>query len=284
MNLNELHVRDPFILPANGRYYLYVMCGGEPGVDVYASDDLERLEGPINAFRPTGGFWGCEDFWGPETHFYDGAYYLFVAIRGASRIRGVGILKSDSPEGPFRDWSGGPATPKDWMCLDGTLYVDKKGDPWMVFCHEWIQMPDRDGTVCAVRMSGDLRRAFGEPIVLFKGSDAPWCRADAFDYIDGWVTDACFMHRMASGTLLMLWSTFGKNGYCVGYAVSQGGDIDGPWVQEGELLFDENGGSARIFKTFGGELKLVLHHPNLPKQERVALFTVEERGDKIRIV
>ena len=33
-------------------------------------------------------------------------------------------------------------TPDGWQSLDGTLYVDRSGKPWMVFCHEWLQVGD----------------------------------------------------------------------------------------------------------------------------------------------
>lgn len=35
-----------------------------------------------------------------------------------------------------------PITPRDFMTLDGTLYVDRAGAPWMVYAHEWIQKVD----------------------------------------------------------------------------------------------------------------------------------------------
>ena len=43
--------------------------------------------------------------------------------------------------------------------------------PWMVFCHEWVQIGD--GTMDAVRLAADLSKPVGEPIQLFRASDAP---------------------------------------------------------------------------------------------------------------
>ena len=47
MFLNEINLRDPFILADNGRYYLYgtrgsVKFGEAYGFDVYVSDNLEN--------------------------------------------------------------------------------------------------------------------------------------------------------------------------------------------------------------------------------------------------
>ena len=51
MFLNEINLRDPFILADNGRYYLYgtrgsVNFGEANGFDVYVSDDLENWNMP----------------------------------------------------------------------------------------------------------------------------------------------------------------------------------------------------------------------------------------------
>ena len=52
------------------------------------------------------------------------------------------VLKSVSLYGPFELHSDGVVTPHEWCCLDGSLYVDDDGTPWMVFCHEWQQVGD----------------------------------------------------------------------------------------------------------------------------------------------
>ena len=70
---------------------------------------------------------------------------------------------SDSPKGPFRPVGNRPVTPEGWHCLDGTLYTDRKGAPWLVFCHEWLQVGD--GQICAVPLSEDLSEAVGEPVI-----------------------------------------------------------------------------------------------------------------------
>jgi len=41
----------------------------------------------------------------------------------------------------------------------------------MVYAHEWIQVID--GTMEAIRLKDDLSDSIGEPIHLFKASDAP---------------------------------------------------------------------------------------------------------------
>ena len=51
------------------------------------------------------------------------------------------IAVSDSPEGPFTLLKkDAPVAPPDFMTLDGTLYVDPAGKPWMVYAHEHRQV------------------------------------------------------------------------------------------------------------------------------------------------
>src|SRR5690606_382002 len=124
------------------------------------------------AFRPEPDFWSDTNYWAPEVHAYEGAYYMFATFKADGVCRGTQILRSIHPLGPFYVHSDGPVTPRDWECLDGTLHVDHDGKPWMIFCHEWVQI--KDGTVCAIPLSQQLDCAIGDPIVLFSATEASW--------------------------------------------------------------------------------------------------------------
>ena len=52
---------------------------------------------------------------------------MFASFKAAGVCRGTQILVADHPKGPFVPHSDGPVTPRDWECLDGTLYVDPGG-------------------------------------------------------------------------------------------------------------------------------------------------------------
>jgi beta-xylosidase len=200
------------------------------------------------------------NFWAPEVHRYKGAYYMFTTYNSkAHGVRGCTILKSDTPEGPFAEISNGIATPPEWYCIDGTLYVDPEGQPWMVFVHEWVCMPNGIGSFAAARLSDDLTHLISEPIELFK-ADAPlWATRG--------VTDGCWMYTTREGELLMLWSNFDEHGYCVGVARSSNGRLDGEWIQE-ERLYSRcmtggyEGGHAMIFTDVDGQMYLSFHSPN----------------------
>lgn len=286
MKMSDIQMRDPFVLPLpeEGRYLLFgttdknAWSGPGTGFDCYQSRDLENWEGPIPAFRPPSGFWANTQFWAPECHAWQGRYYLFASFARDERQRGTQILAADKPEGPYRTHSDGPVTPRDWECLDGTLWVAKDGKPWMVFCHEWVQV--EDGEMCAMPLTDDLRAAAGAPRLLFRASEAVWSAPfDAHGRKGNRVTDGPFLHRLPGGKLLMLWSTCGRDGYAMGYAVSDSGDVLGPWRQSEAPIYARDGGHGMIFRDFSGRLWMTLHQPNNTPNERPIWLEVTEQGD-----
>ncbi len=264
----DIHIRDPFVLPilAEQQYYLYGTSGPQAwtnaasGFDYYTSPSLQNWEGPFSAFRPPAGFWADRNFWAPEVHVYHGRYYLFASFKAEGVRRGTQILAADSPRGPFVPISAGPVTPRDWECLDGTLFVAADGHPWIVFCHEWVQVGD--GEICALRLSDDLAAAVGQPRRLFQASEAPWAQEVNSKGRRGSVTDGPWLPRLATGKLIMLWSSFGPGGYTVGVARSASGEILGPWQQMPEPLYAGDGGHCMVFRAFDGQLWLAFHQPN----------------------
>lgn len=283
LRTEQIHVRDPFVLPVGEKYYLYGTRGGTcwgkaSGFDVYESTDLEHWTGPKAIFTKTEDFWSDMNYWAPEVHAFGGKYYLFASFKSEDECRGTQILVCDTPDGTFKPLSDRPVTPRDWECLDGTLYVSPEGKPWIVFCHEWVQV--KDGEICAMPLTDDLSAAAGEPIELFKASQAAgWIRPvnDKGDY----VTDGPFMHRCEDGTLRMIWSSFGELGYTQAVARSESGDITGPWVHEEDLLMEKDGGHGMIFRDLSGDLRLVLHSPNKTPLERPKFFYIKEENGKL---
>ncbi len=276
MNFKDINIRDPFILLYNGKYYLYgtrgeTAWGSASGLDVYVSDDLENWSEPHECFTVTKDLWADKEVWAPEVHIYNDKFYMFVSLRSDTRCRGTQILKSDSPLGPFLPFTDDAITPVDWQCLDGTFYVDKNGDPYIIFCHEWVQVDD--GEICAMKLTKDLSKPSGEPYVLFKASEPYWADKSRETFI----TDGPFMYRTEIGTLLMIWSTFTPSGYVQAIAHSDNGEIDGNWIHD-EPLFDKNGGHGMIFDDLNGEKHLILHSPNENPLERPVMFTLKEEN------
>ncbi len=272
----DIHIRDPFVLVYDNKYYLYGTRGPEcwgkgTGLDVYVSKDLENFEDPVEVFTPPADFWADLNYWAPEVYEYEGAFYMFASFKAEGKCRGTQILKAESPMGPFKPHSDGPVTRRDWECLDGTLYIEKEEDnqPYMIFCHEWVQITD--GTICAIPLSRDLKKAVGEPEMLFHASKAPWILSIRNG---NYVTDGPFAYRDENGRVHLLWSSFGKDGYTLALAHSDTNTVHGPWQQEEKLLFSKDGGHGMLFKDLEGNLMGSLHSPNETGKERPIFFPV----------
>ena len=287
MRMDEINIRDPYILTAEGKYWLYgtrgPTCWGEAdGFDVYESADLKHFEGPKACFQNDGTFWADRNYWAPEVHPWRGAYYMFASFKRQGLCRGTAILRAERPQGPFVPWSDGRVTPGNWECLDGTFYVSRTGEPYMVFCHEWVQCGD--GEICALPLTEDLKGPAGAPRVLFRASEAPWCkRMHHSSGKEGYVTDGPFMWRTSDGTLLCLWASFSDAGYTEAQAVSDNGEIDGHFRQI-DPVFMEDGGHGMVFRTREGDLRLILHSPNEHLKERPVLIPLEEHGGRLDIL
>jgi arabinan endo-1,5-alpha-L-arabinosidase len=141
-----------------------------------------------------------------------------------------------------------------------------------------------DGEVCALRLSDDLTSAIGQPQLLFRASEASWAREINSKNRRGYVTEGPSMHRLASGELLMLWSSFGAGGYAVGSARSASGNILGPWIQQPQPLYSGDGGHCVVFRAFDGQLWLTFHRPNPTTDERPQFIRLRENASSLEIV
>ncbi len=280
MKLSDINIRDPFIVPFENKYYMYGTRGKgcweskkTPGMgfDVYVSDDLEQWSEPKSVFEASEDFWATHNFWAPEVHYYNGKFYMFASFMAQGKNRSTQILICDTPDGQFKPLTNSPITPEEWMSLDGTLYIDKKGAPHIIFCHEHSQISN--GTVCEMQLSNDLTRAVSEPRLLFKGSDPWWARKNHHNY----VTDGPFMFKGESGKLYMIWSSFNDSGYVQAACYSDNGDIDGNFCHDIPLISEKDGGHGMIFTAFDGKNYLVLHRPNSNPDERPVLTQIIEK-------
>ena len=273
----KIRIRDPFILTdlENGCYYMYGTTSLEDGstragatFSVYKSYDLESFEEPKVIFDGAkAGFPYDRDYWAPEVHRYNGKYYLFGSCKASGKCRTTRIFVSDSPDGEYLPVSDKSITPAGWECLDGTFYVED-GTPYMVFCHEWVQV--KDGEIWAQELSTDLSHATGEPFMLFKASDNP--NVSEIEAGSGnYVTDGPFLYRDGE-RLHMIWSSFYKGRYLVLGAESD--SIRGKWVHGGSR-FDFDGGHAMIFTALDGKRMIALHAPNKAGFERAVFFEIK---------
>ena len=289
MKTKEINIRDPFVLLHEGKYYLYgtrsVTCWGPAdGFDCYVSDDLENWDGPVEIFRRPAGFWADRFYWAPECLFHGGEFNLITTLGAEDRKKGVYVLKSPSPTGPYEP-CGGRLTPEDWSCIDGTVYLEE-GKPWLIFSRSFEDNPR--GDMCAVALSEDLLSPVGEPLTLFSAGEAPWAKPVPFAKeefgLDGdvYFTDGPCVMRLPDGGLVMTWSSWGDHGYAVGVAASESGRLEGPWRQLPDPLYPENGGHGMLFYDKDQALRFALHFPNDKFQERPVFIDVEAIDGTLR--
>ena len=285
LTCKDINIRDPFVLCEDGKYYMYgtrALNFGRKvgGFDVYVSDDLENWSRPTECFDSKKFNMNVEVNWAPEVHKYKGAYYMFATFtRKSNKLRGTYILKADNPLGPFEPHSNGVVTPEEWECLDGTLYINNEGRPYIVFCHEHTQIID--GTICYAPLSEDLTSIAGEAVTMFKASEPYWADKSKFKN-EHRITDGPFMYRTKTGELLMLWSTFIKKQYAECLVRFNGGEI-GMDFEHLPPLVDNDGGHGMLFTDLEGNLKLTYHTPNISLFEHPFFVDAEDMGDTIKI-
>ncbi len=299
LRLLQMPLHDPWIVADRdtATYYLYTgnvgQMTGFPGVGtmVYTSRNLRDWTRPRVVFHLPPAIWAKAGGWAPEVHAYDGRYWLFVTLHNKNAAlapsasgrpayrRGTILAVSKSLAGPFEVVRGGePVAPSTLMTLDGTLYIDRKSKPWLVYSHEWIQTTI--GTIEALPLDRNLR-ASGKSLTLFKANEAPWAAGQKQPHDVAYVTDGPELFRTKTGNLLMLWSSWAEDGYVQSVARSGSGEITGPWEQLPPLLHRDSG-HGMLFRTFDGTLMMILHRPF--RNARGKLYEMRDAGDRLEIV
>ncbi len=270
----EIAVRDPFVAVdhAAGKYYIIATAsdGETLALKAYESPDLDHWRDMGLVFRGDGPWFNetgiySDHWWAPDTYFIDGRYHTIFTLTNNHRQRAnfCTVISAPTPTGPYspvlKDGEPVSLTPEGEQCLDGSVFVDSEGTPWLVYSLEWngAQARDKVGEVWARPLRKDLTDSAGDAICLFRASEAPWPY-----YAEGLPVDAPFIFRDdESGNLICLWSSFQGQTYCVGQAVSETGDIRGPWTHETVPVY-VNGGHQMVFRDLDGNLKMSLHHNN----------------------
>lgn len=282
--IKDMHMRDPFVTVDHKNHCYYIITSrwkdGRGGLFAYKSEDLKKWKEIGFVYQAAPDYLGKNDFWAPDTYEYKGNYYSFLTLSNQEKgiLRGTTILKSKTgalgtyePVLPADQLN---ITPDSMQCLDGSLFVEDNGTPWIIFSLEWCgpNVQDKVGEIWAQKLKRDLTGTVGKPHRLFKASEAKW----PVKIGDGGVlvTDAPFIWKdKASGNLILTWSSFSPL-YSIGQSISRSGKVLGPWEHEDKPIFSNNGGHQMIFKDLEGNLKISFHSPNEAKGETRETLTI----------
>ena len=288
--LDSIRLSDPFIL-ADAKTHTYYMTG--TGGLLWRSPDLKTWEGPYQVAQTDSTFWmGPRPMiWAAELHPYKGKYYYFatftnraVRIEGNQDRRACHVLVADQAAGPYRPFGDATYLPANKSTLDASLWIEKDGKPYLLYCHEWVQ--NQNGTVEAIPLKPDFSGTLGAGQVLFRASDSPWSRENprSGPARPNKVTDGPFVFRTKTGRLGMLWTSWIYDVYTQGVAYSTSGTLAGPWRQEPQPITPPNYGHGMLFRTFEGKTLMAIHsHQDIKGHyHRVPhLFEVDLSGNKL---
>lgn len=303
INVNNIRIRDPYIVATNGLYYMYSSNDNTiPNPQnalrmvVYISEDMVNWSEPKVAFEyiPTDLTKIKAELWATEVHFYKGKYYAFMSFRNHTEKRGTYIAVSDKPDGKFVLMSDSPLTPLENSCIDGTLYLEND-IPYIVYSLDWPYhyVPQKKayvGEIWARELSKDLSKGIGKPFKLFSSDDCPISRATPHHMIYNdekivrYGSDAPFLIRLSNNQLMITWSPYLQNNYVVLGAISKSGSIKDHWEHLAEPIFDDNGGHAMFFKDYDGTMKMCIHQPEKGSLERMLCLTIEEKDGIISAI
>lgn len=294
MKRKDIRVRDPYILFDNGCYYMYATSPNR-NLICYVSYDLENWEEGNTVFELSADSWADRDLWAPEVHLYKGRFYMFLSLLGKNGLRGTQIFVADTPKGPFLPITDRAVTPLGQSCIDGTLYVDSDGTPYIFYSHDWPDnfVKEKDayvGEICVARLSDDLTAIVGEPWVVYGSDESPISSATPHHlFFNGentvrYGSDAPFVQKLSDGQLLLTWSPYLNDNYVVLGVISKSGDVKGPWTHLAEPIYDKNGGHAMFFNNAEGKQCMCIHAPEQWPLERACIFEVGEADGSIRII
>ena len=291
--LDSIRLSDPFIL-ADKNTSMYYMTG--TGGMLWKSSDLKKWTGPFQVVKTDPASWMGKNpmIWAAELHHYKDKYYYFATFTNRDvKIDTVGeniierrachVLVSDKAEGPYVPMKDSIYLPASKPTLDGTLWVDTDGKPYMVYCYEWLQ--NLNGTIEKIELKPDLSGTIGEGKLLFRASESPWSREKQQDKIGpNKVTDGPYLFRTGTDRLGMIWTSWIYDVYTQGVAYSKSGTLDGPWVQENDPITPPNYGHGMLFRTLEGNW-LMSVHSHINRNGRTVriprLLAVDFSGDKL---
>lgn len=207
---------DPWYLEHGGVYYYCHSVGN--GVAVRQADSVAGLaaaESTVVYRAPENTMWS-RDYWAPELHYLNGAWYIYVAADdGENENHRMYVLQGDSPTGPF-EMVGKLCDGTDRWAIDGTV-LTYNNELYFVWSG-WEGEADGQQNLYIAHMGSPTRidsprYLLSAPTYKWEKNGMPINEGPAALYKDG----AVYLIYSASGS----WT----DDYCLGMLRFAGGDI-----------------------------------------------------------
>lgn len=170
-------IGDPFILPADGKYYMY-STNGNTCFEAFSTDTLSKWQQEDKFTALEHAPWGSSKHWAPEVYTYGGRYViLYSCVKAGPKeayhhVLGIGF--ADTPEGPFIP-SENPLLDLGFSIIDASLFVDDDGTPYLYYARDCSQNLV-DGVyrsyIYGARLSTNLLTLLEEPTLLLAPSQS----------------------------------------------------------------------------------------------------------------
>lgn len=246
---------DPEVAVFEGRYWIYPTYSApydeQVYFDAFSSEDLVVWTKHPEVLTAERVEWARRAMWAPSVVEKDGRYFFFFGandIQNDEEHGGIGVAVSDSPQGPFEDYLGGPlvdAFHNGAQPIDQFVFRDADGRDYLIY-GGWRH--------CNIaRLSADYRgfEAF-EDGAMFKEITP-----------DGYVEGPFMFIR--EGKYYFMWSEGGWTGpdYSVAYAI--GDSPLGPFERIGKILEQDpsvatGAGHHSVLKIPGREEYAIVYH------------------------
>lgn len=120
--------------------------------------------------------------WAHECIERNGKFYLYVTIHG----RGIGVLVSESPYGPFVDALGKPLVFEGWQDIDPTVLIDDDGQAYMYWGNPDLYYIKLNEDMISV--SGKVIKDESKPAIYQEG---PWVYKRNGIYYNAFASTCC---------------------------------------------------------------------------------------------